>query len=98
VANFEVITEEPDPDRAQGRAKRRQHEHAESAESILNRADDMFADLKYPVTTEENVREALYNELTGAAGPADEYNQERDLDHLDDAMQDDVTDSGASDM
>ena len=46
----------------------------------------------------EEAREAMYGEITGAAGPSDEYNEGRDLERLDEAAQDDVTDSGSSDM
>lgn len=46
----------------------------------------------------EEAREALYGEITGEAGPRAEYNDERDLERLDEAAQEDLTDSGASDM
>lgn len=46
----------------------------------------------------EEAREALYRELTGPAGPDAEFNAERDLEKLREAVQDNVTDSGASDM
>lgn len=46
----------------------------------------------------QEAREVLYRELTGPAGSSDEYNEGRDLEQLDDADAEDVTDSGASDM
>ncbi len=46
----------------------------------------------------EEAREAMYGEITGSAGPSEEYNEGRDLERLDEAAQDDVTDSGSSDM
>jgi len=64
----------------------------ESLGSVFDRlVDERFE-------TPEEARELLYRELTGPAGSADEYNEERDLDHLEDAVREDVTDSGASDM
>lgn len=124
---------DPDPDRVQTGAERRQHERAERIENVVNRASELLGEWKYPTTSEElateyadepldlpneteslgsvfdrlvderfdsveEAREALYRELTGPAGPDVEYNEERDLDQLDQAVQDDVTDSGASDM
>ena len=127
------MSEDPDPDRVQDSAKRRQHDRAERVEDMLNRAADMLDEHKYPTTSEElateyadepldlpneteslgsvfdrlvderfesaaDAREALYGEVTGSAGPDAEYNDERNLEQLDDEAQDDVTDSGASDM
>jgi hypothetical protein len=46
----------------------------------------------------EEAREAMYGEITGEAGSSAEYNEGRDLDGLDEAAGDDLTDSGASDM
>lgn len=124
---------DPDPDRVQENAKRRQHERTEHVEKILSRADDLLGEQKYPTTSEElateyadepldlpneteslgsvfdrlvderfetpeDAREALYRELTGPAGPNAEYNEERDLQQLDESVQDEVTDSGSSDM
>lgn len=64
----------------------------ESLGSVFDRlVDERFE-------TPEEAREALYGELTGPAGPANEYNEERNLDQLDDADTENVTDSGASDM
>lgn len=48
--------------------------------------------------TAEEAREALYGALTGPAGPDSEYNEERSLEHLDEEVQDDAAESGASDM
>ena len=124
---------EPDTDRVQDSAERRQHDRAERVQGVLDRADDLLGRHKYPTTSEElaaeygdepldlpneteslgsvfdrlvderfesaeDAREALYSELTGPAGSAGEYNEERDLDSLDDSVEDDVTGSGASDM
>ena len=64
----------------------------ESLGSVFDRlVDERFE-------TPAEAREALYGELTGPAGSTDEYNDERDLNQLEDASQDDATDSGASDM
>jgi len=64
----------------------------ESLGSVFDRlVDERFE-------TAEEAREALYGELTGPVGPEAEYNEERDLDDLDEAAQDEVADSGASDM
>ena len=57
---------------------------------------DRFVDERFE--TPEEAREALYGELTGRAGPREEFNEERSLDHLDENVQDDVSESGASDM
>lgn len=46
----------------------------------------------------EEAREALYAEITGPAGSDAEYNEGRDLEELEEAAQDDVADSGSSDM
>lgn len=46
----------------------------------------------------EDAREAIHRELTGSPGTDEEYNEERDLGQIEDADEDDVTDSGASDM
>jgi hypothetical protein len=124
---------EPDVSSVQDSAKRRQHEKTEHVEDVLNRADGLLDEDKYPTTSEElaaeyadqpidlpneteslgsvfdrlvderfetpeEAREALYGEITGPAGPNDEYNDQRDLEGLEDAEQDDVADSGASDM
>jgi len=63
----------------------------ESLGSVFDRlVDERFE-------TVEEAREALYAELTGTAGPGVEYNEERDLQELDETA-DDVTDSGVSDM
>jgi len=40
----------------------------------------------------EEAREAVYNEITGAAGGPEEYNDERDLVELDDAETEEKTD------
>lgn len=62
----------------------------ESLGSVFDRlVDERFE-------TPQEARELLYRELTGPAGTTNEYNEERDLEQLDDA--DDVADSGASDM
>lgn len=127
------MARDPDPDRAQDRAEERKHERAETTENVLERADDLLGDRKYPVSSEElaveysdepldlpneteslgsvfdrlgdvrfetksEAKEALYGEITGSAGTSAEYNEERDLGGLDDAAQDDVADSGASNM
>jgi len=64
----------------------------ESLGSVFDRlVDERFE-------TPQEARELLYRELTGPAGTTDEYNEERDLEQLDDADSDDVADSGASDM
>jgi hypothetical protein len=64
----------------------------ESLGSVFDRlVDERFE-------TPEEAREHLYGELTGPAGSTDEYNEERDLEQLEEETQDDVTDSGASDM
>lgn len=64
----------------------------ESLGSVFDRlVDERFE-------TPEEAREVIYRELTGPAGSADEYNEQRDLEELDDAAQDDVADSGSSDM
>lgn len=124
---------EPDPDRVQDRAERRQHERTQRVEDMVEHAGGMLAEHEYPTSSEElaadyadepldlpneteslgsvfdrmvderyesaaEAREALYNELTGAAGPDAEYDEERDLERLDERSQDDVADSGASDM
>jgi len=46
----------------------------------------------------EDARKALHAAITGPAGSAAEYNEERDRRELNDAAQEDTTDSGASDM
>jgi hypothetical protein len=51
---------------------------------------DRLVDERFEAT--EDAREALYRELTGPAASDDEYNAERDLTHLDEAVQDDVAD------
>lgn len=124
---------DPDPERVQESARRRQHERTEHVENILDRADDMLGEHKYPTTSEElaveyadqpmdlpneteslgsvfdrlvderfesaeDAREALHAELTGPAGSDAEYNEERDLEELDETVQDDVTDSGGTDL
>jgi len=64
----------------------------ESLGSVFDRlVDERFE-------TPEEARELLYRELTGPAGTSNEYNEGRDLEQLDDADAEDVTDSGASDM
>ena len=64
----------------------------ESLGSVFDRLVDERFD------TVEEAREALHAEITGTAGPDDEYNEERDLEGLDENARDDVTDSGTSDM
>jgi hypothetical protein len=125
--------DDPDVSSVQDSAKERQHERTEHVEQILDRADGLLDEDKYPTTSEElaaeyaddpidlpneteslgsvfdrlvderfetpaEARELLYRELTGPAGTEDEYNEHRDLEQLDDADADDVSDSGASDM
>ncbi|NIC00039.1 hypothetical protein [Halobacterium sp. R2-5] len=64
----------------------------ESLGSVFDRlVDERFE-------TPEEAREVLYRELSGPAGTNDEYNEGRDLEQLEEGTQDDVTDSGASDM
>lgn len=64
----------------------------ESLGSVFDRiVDERFESV-------EEAREAMYGEITGPAGSAAEHNEGRDLERLDDAAQEDVTDSGASDM
>ena len=63
----------------------------ESLGSVFDRlVDERFE-------TPEEARELLYRELTGPAGTSNEYNEQRDLEQLEDAS-DGVTDSGGSDM
>lgn len=127
------MSENPDHDRVQDRAERRQRDRAGRVEEVVTHAEDLLGRQEYPVTSEElateyadepldlpneteslgdvfdrlqgerfetaeDASEALYSALTGAAGGSAEYNEERNLDHLDEAVQDDVTESGASDM
>jgi len=127
------MSDDPDPERVQESAQRRQHERAEHTENILDRLDALLERTDYPTTGEElateyatdvidmpneteslgsvfdrlvderfdspeEAREAAYGELTGPAGTDDEYNDQRDLAALDESVQDDVSDSGASDM
>lgn len=127
------MSEDPDPDRVQRSAERRQHDRTEHVENILDHAEGMLGELKYPTTAEEiaeeysdepmdlpneteslgsvfdrltdvrfedeaEAREALYSELTGDAGSAAEYTENRDLDELDEDARDGVTDSGATDL
>ena len=110
-----MTEEDPDVDRAQDRAERRQSQRATRSEAMLETLETH----EYPVTGEElareyatepmdlpneteslgdvfdrlsneefesaaDAREAIYAELTGAAGDAHEANPERDLDSLDD--------------
>lgn len=124
---------DPDPDRVQDRAERRQHERTERVEDIVENAGGLLGEHEYPTTSEElaadyadepvdlpneteslgsvfdrlvgerfeteaEAREALYHELTGAAGPEAEYDEGRDVEELDQEAQSDVADSGASDM
>lgn len=56
---------------------------------------DRLVDERYESVSE--AREAVYRGITGPAGPDEEYNEERNLDHLADVVQDDVADSGAGD-
>jgi hypothetical protein len=125
--------DDPDVSSVQDSAKERQHERTEHVEQVLDRADGLLDEDKYPTTSEElaaeyaddpidlpneteslgsvfdrlvderfetpaEARELLYRELTGPAGTENEYNEQRDLEQLDDADADDVSDSGASDM
>lgn len=123
---------EPDDERVTDSARRRQHERTEHVERILDRAEEVLRDHKYPTTSEElateyaeepldlpneteslgsvfdrvvdeefdspeEAREAMYGAITGPAGPDLEYNDQRDLEDLEDASQEDLADSGASD-
>ena len=47
------MTDEPDPDRVQDSAERRQHERAESVERMVSDAGDLLGEHKYPTTSEE---------------------------------------------
>jgi len=64
----------------------------ESLGSVFDRLVDERFD------SADEAREALYGEITGPAGPDSEYDEGRDLADLDDAAQEDLSDSGASDM
>lgn len=127
------MADNPDRDRVQDSAERRQSDRAGRVEDTVAHAADLLEEEKYPVTSEElaadyadepidlpneteslgsvfdrltderfesveEAREALYSELTGTAGGVAEHNPERDLDQLEEAAEDDVTGSGASDM
>lgn len=64
----------------------------ESLGSVFDRlVDERFESV-------EDAREAVYGEITGPAGTDAEFNEERDLDELDEAAQEDLSESGASDM
>ena len=54
----------------------------ESMGSVFDRLDDEY-------DTPREVREALYGELTGEAGEPNEYNDERDLEALDETAESD---------
>lgn len=47
------MTDEPDVDRVQDNAERRQHERAERVEEIVSDAGDLLGEHKYPTTSEE---------------------------------------------
>jgi hypothetical protein len=55
----------------------------ESMGSVFRRLDDEY-------DTPEEVREALHGELTGEAGEPNEYNEERDLQALDETEETDT--------
>lgn len=57
---------------------------------------DRLVDERFDSAAE--AREALYGALTGPAGTDSEYNDERALERLEQTAQDDLTDSGASDL
>lgn len=59
----------------------------ESLGSVLDRLDQ-----RERFDSPEEVREAVYSELTGAAAGPEEYNQERDLETLDAEVEDDLAD------
>lgn len=46
----------------------------------------------------DEAREAMYNEITGEAGPRAEYNDQRALRELDEQSLEDVSESGSTDM
>lgn len=47
------MPDEPDVDRVQDRAERRQERRAEVSEAALERADELLGNQKFPVTSEE---------------------------------------------
>jgi hypothetical protein len=55
----------------------------ESMGSVFDRLDDEY-------DTPKEIREALHGELTGEAGEPNEYNDERDLEALDEAEESDT--------
>ena len=52
---------------------------------------DRLVDERYE--SAEEAREAVYNELTGEAGGRSEFNEERNLERLDEAESEDTTDT-----
>lgn len=47
------MTDDPDPERDQRRARERQHKRAEITEDLLGDAGEMLGEHKYPATSEE---------------------------------------------
>ena len=56
---------------------------------------DRLVDERFESAAE--AREALYGELTGRAGPEDEFNEQRDIDAPHEREADDFTESGSTD-
>ncbi|SEW25191.1 DUF5789 family protein [Halobacterium jilantaiense] len=77
-------------------------EYADEAIDLPNETEslgsvfDRLVDERFETPAE--AREVLYSELTGPADTGDEYSEGRDLERVDDADSEDVTDSGASDV
>lgn len=62
----------------------------ESLGSVFDRlVDERFE-------SEAEAREAIYGEITGDAGGATEYNPERDLDQIEDAESDEISDASGN--
>ena len=62
----------------------------ESLGSVFDRlVDEQFE-------SEAEAREAIYGEITGEAGGATEYNPERDLDQIEDAESDEISDASGN--
>ena len=47
------MSDDPDPEREQRRARERQHERTERVEDMLGEAGEMLGEHKYPATSEE---------------------------------------------
>lgn len=127
-----VADYEPDDDRVMDSAERRQRDRTDHVERVLDRAEEVLRDHKYPVTSEElateyadqpldlpnetesmgsvfdrvvdeefesaeQAREAMYGAITGPAGTDAEFNDQRDLEGLDDSSPEDVSGGDGTD-